>query len=370
MSESEEREDSVEDQPSDEQLHREPDAEVEETASEEDGEMAETTMDAQSEVEGGRVDTRWADETQLPVLKRALESLVFVSDRIVTHVQLARLLRAKPAQVRQILGELVDESENRGVQLVEVSGGYQYRTAPACASFVREVVSQKPVRLIRAQLETLALIAYRQPMTRPEVDDVRGIDTSSAIKVLLDRGLIKMLGRKDEAGRPMLYGTTPYFLEFFGLKSLKDLPTLKEFTDLSEDSRALFKRKTGESVDQTMPPLSDVDISEESELDWSDEDDDPPTFDGDEETTAAGAAEAADRVPAAGDGWSGEDQEVSMDEGEVVPDPESEGEAVEGESIFASDMESEEGDEIGGDKTGSEESVDVAEKDTKSDSSD
>ena len=125
----------------------------------------------------------------------------------------------------------------------------------ACAAFVREFVAQKPVRLTRAQLETLALIAYRQPITRPEIDDVRGVDSGSAMRVLLERNLIKMLGRKDEPGRPLLYGTSSYFLEFFGMRSLKDLPTLREFTDLSEESRALFKRKTGEAMEDAEAAL-------------------------------------------------------------------------------------------------------------------
>lgn len=206
---------------------------------------------------------RWSDPTRHGLLKKALESLVFVSDRIVTHVQLARIVGARPRLARSLLQEIVADTSQRGVQLVEVSGGYQYRTAPETGVFVRELVAQKPVRLSRAQLETLALVAYRQPITRPEVDEVRGVDTGSAIKVLLDRGLIKMIGRKDEAGRPLLYGTTPYFLEFFGLASLRDLPTLKEFTELSDDSRTLFKRKTGETVEQAESELARMQAADE-----------------------------------------------------------------------------------------------------------
>jgi segregation and condensation protein B len=102
----------------------------------------------------------------------------------------------------------------------------------------------------------LALIAYRQPITRPEIDDVRGVDSGSAIKVLLDRDLVKILGRKDEAGRPLLYGTAPYFLEFFSMKGMQDLPTLREFTELNDEHRELFKRKTGEIGDLSSEPSS------------------------------------------------------------------------------------------------------------------
>jgi segregation and condensation protein B len=181
-------------------------------------------------------------------LKQALESLVFVSDRIVTAAQLGRAIKGRAALVRELMAELMQDYRGRGVEIVEVGNGYQFRSAPACAPFVREFVAQKPVRLTRAQLETLALIAYRQPITRPEIDEIRGVDSGSAMRVLLERNLIKMIGRKDEPGRPLLYGSSPDFLEFFGMRSLKDLPTLREFTELNEENRALFKRKTGEEV--------------------------------------------------------------------------------------------------------------------------
>jgi segregation and condensation protein B len=181
-------------------------------------------------------------------LKQALESLVFVSDRIVTAAQLGRAIKGRAALVRELMAELMQDYHGRGVEIVEVGNGYQFRSAPACAPFVREFVAQKPVRLTRAQLETLALIAYRQPITRPEIDEIRGVDSGSAMRVLLERNLIKMIGRKDEPGRPLLYGSSPDFLEFFGMRSLKDLPTLREFTELNEENRALFKRRTGEEV--------------------------------------------------------------------------------------------------------------------------
>ena len=105
---------------------------------------------------------------------------------------------------------------------------------------MRELLQAKPVRLSRAQLETLAIVAYRQPVTRPEIDEVRGVDSGSALKVLLERELLRMLGRKDDVGRPVLYGTSSAFLEFFGLKSLRELPALREFTELSEESSAVL----------------------------------------------------------------------------------------------------------------------------------
>ena len=111
--------------------------------------------------------------------------------------------------------------------------------------------------MTRAQLETLAIVAYRQPLTRPEIDDIRGVDSGPVLKTLLDRDLIKILGKKDEPGRPLLYGTTPSFLEFFGLKALKDLPNLREFTELSDDSRRVFDREMAEAGEDTT--TADVD---------------------------------------------------------------------------------------------------------------
>jgi segregation and condensation protein B len=190
-----------------------------------------------------------------PDQKRLLESLVFVSDRAINAQQLGRMLKIKMALAKELADELITEYEGRGIELVELSGGYQFRSAPSSAHVVREHIAQPPVRLTRAQLETLALVAYRQPITRPEIDDVRGVDSGSALRVLLERGLLKMLGRKDEPGRPLLYGTTPFFLDFFGMRSLKDLPTLREFTELSDENRALFKKKTGETIEEAEAAL-------------------------------------------------------------------------------------------------------------------
>jgi segregation and condensation protein B len=200
-------------------------------------------------------------------LKRILESLIFVSDQIVSAQQLARLAKVKAAEVRELVAELSVDYEGRGIELVEVGGGFQFRSAASSAAFVRDLVAQRPTRLTRAQLETLALIAYRQPITRPEVDDVRGVDSGSAIKVLLDRELVKILGRKDEAGRPLLYGTTPFFLEFFGMNSMKDLPTLREFTELTAEHRELFQRKTGEVPDLSAEPGRTVEVDSPPDVD-------------------------------------------------------------------------------------------------------
>jgi len=185
-------------------------------------------------------------------LKGLIEALVFISDHPLPLNEIAKAAgKADRKLVRALVDELRQEYAWRGIHLEEVGGGLIFRTNPVYGPFVRDAAAKKPVRMTRAQIETLAIIAYRQPITRPEVDDVRGVDSGPVMKMLLDRGLIKILGKKDEPGRPLLYGTTANFLEFFGLRSLKDLPSLREFTELSEDSRRAFDREMAASGDET-----------------------------------------------------------------------------------------------------------------------
>jgi segregation and condensation protein B len=188
------------------------------------------------------------DEAGRRHLRGLLEALLFVAERPMKAADLAELARADLKDVRSLLEAMSEEyrEEQRGFQLDELAGGFQMRTSAAYAPFVRELTNAKPVRLSRAQVETLAIIASRQPITRPEVDDIRGVDAGAVIKLLLDRDLIRILGKKDEPGRPLLYGTTAQFLSFFGLKSLKDLPTLREFTELTDESREVVERELGE----------------------------------------------------------------------------------------------------------------------------
>lgn len=233
-------------------------------------------------------------------LKNILESLIFVSEEPVTPKKLARAARSTLAEVQPLLDELVADYQHRGVHLYYVAGGYQFRSARETADFVKTLVAPKPVRLTRAQLETLAIVAYRQPITRPEIDDVRGVDSGSSLKVLTDRGLVKILGRKDEPGRPLVYGTTPEFLEFFGLGSLKDLPTLREFSDLTDEHKALFERKTGESIDIAAAELAAAEALEQAEQELRAQEDaaraadDTPSEDDDEDVDDEGEEEDVD----------------------------------------------------------------------------
>lgn len=171
-------------------------------------------------------------------LKSVVESLIFASDKPLTPADLAKITKAEGSEIRPLLHELRNEYRSRGIHLEELAGGWQFRSSPANAPFVRELLQAKPIKLSRAQVETLAIVAYRQPVTRPEIDEIRGVDSGAALKLLLERDLLRIMGRKEEAGRPVLYGTSSGFLSFFGLKSLRDLPTLREFTELTAESEA------------------------------------------------------------------------------------------------------------------------------------
>jgi segregation and condensation protein B len=218
-------------------------------------EATETPADGDSG-EPGEPEAPDADDAATPVeaarelshdhLAGLLEALVFASDKPMKAGELARLASAPVKQVREVLALLKPKYAGRGIVLDEVAGGWLFRTAAQYAPFVRELASEKPVRLTRAQVETLAIVAYRQPITRPEIDDIRGVDSGATLKLLLERELVRILGKKDEPGRPILYGTTTGFLELFSLKSLKDLPTLKEFTELSEESRRIAETELGD----------------------------------------------------------------------------------------------------------------------------
>jgi segregation and condensation protein B len=185
-----------------------------------------------------------------------LEALVFAADRPLKLNELTKLAAATFKEVKEALAELKAHYADRGIQLEEVAGGWVFRTNAAFAPFVRDLTKQKPVKLSRAQIETLAILAYRQPITRPEIDDIRGVDSGPVLRVLLERDLVRILGKKDEPGRPLLYGTTNHFLEFFGLKSLRDLPTLKEFTELTEESRRVVENELGDTLEKVQEDLT------------------------------------------------------------------------------------------------------------------
>jgi segregation and condensation protein B len=248
-----------------------------------------------------------------------LEALLFVAEKPVPLRRLARALRRRSAEVRPVLSKLVEAYEDRGLYIVEVGGGFQFRTHPATADVVQKFLAQRPVRMSRAQMETLSIIAYRQPVTRPEVDEIRGVDTASSIKTLAERGFIKIIGRKDEPGRPLLYGTTDFFLEFFGLKALKDLPTLTEFSELTEESKDIFQRRTGEGIDlQAVAAAArqeEMDRAEEpDELDDDDLDDEPESEVSESEAPDVSVESGGDEEPEGSETSEERESEAGPDE--------------------------------------------------------
>jgi len=164
-------------------------------------------------------------------IKPILESFFFISDSPIRLDTLVEILTESNKEailegIRQIQAECEDRS--KGIELVEVAGGYQFRTKSSWAGWISRLKKVKAVKLSQAALETLAIVAYRQPIIRPAIEDIRGVDSGSVLHTLLEKGLIKMMGRKDLPGRPIVYGTTKTFLELFSLNTLSDLPSLKE----------------------------------------------------------------------------------------------------------------------------------------------
>jgi segregation and condensation protein B len=269
-------------------------------------------------VDGDELDDLDGVVVQRKHLRGLLEALVFASDQPIKPTELAKLASAQLRLVKELLEELKKEYSTRGFHLEEVAGGWVFRTSPQYAPFIRDLTKQRPVRLTRAQVETLAIIAYRQPITRPEIDDVRGVDSGPVLKVLLERDLVRILGKRDEPGRPLIYGTTNHFLEFFGLKSLRDLPTLREFTELTDESREKYEEEMGEPPGP-IPPRQPEDA--EAPAETASGDDEPSNEVRASMAVPAGAHdELADERPAEGaDDEPTEDTQLTADDAEEGP---------------------------------------------------
>jgi len=182
-----------------------------------------------SEIEG----TREIGDVEL---KSIAEALIFVADEPLSAKTIADVLKVDLAAVEKAIRELVAECDarNGGLQLREIAGGWQIATRPEHHEPVRAYLKSKPsAKLSLASLETLAVIAYKQPVTVPEILEIRGVQSPSAIKTLLDKRLIVARGRKETVGRPMMYGTSKEFLIQFGLKDLTELPSIEDFQDLA-----------------------------------------------------------------------------------------------------------------------------------------
>src|SRR5262245_27083127 len=170
-------------------------------------------------------------------LRSIVESLLFAAGEPLALSRIEKIATGyERREIVRVLGALAEEYERdeRGFRLAQVAGGWQLRTPRENAEFVRELRAERPVRLTRPSLETLAIIAYRQPVTRPEIEAIRGVDVDAVLATLLERRMIRILGRKEAPGRPILYGTTREFLEVFSLPDLEALPPLRELGELAD----------------------------------------------------------------------------------------------------------------------------------------
>ncbi|WP_202967320.1 SMC-Scp complex subunit ScpB [Nitrospira moscoviensis] len=177
-------------------------------------------------------------------LKAILEAMLFVSSEPLSLTRFAAVLgdvtKAEIERMLKSLGEDL-EQEGRGVRLVEIAGGYRLVTKQEYAPWIKRLDKAKSTaKLSRSALESLAIIAYKQPIVRSEIEEIRGVETSGVVRTLLERKLVRIVGRKEVPGRPIMYGTTKYFLEHFGLNDLSQLPPLREFKELGEAEQALL----------------------------------------------------------------------------------------------------------------------------------
>lgn len=199
------------------------------------------TAAADSAAETGNSQTEAIDAREL---KAILEAVLFVSPE---PVPLARLLsivgtvpKAEVVQALDLLSHDLDQA-GRGIQLVQVAGGYRLATKQEYGPWLKRMDKAKTAqKLSRSALESLAIIAYKQPLVRSEIEEIRGVETSGVLRTLCERKLIRIVGRKDVPGRPIMYGTTKFFLEHFGLQDLTQLPPLREFKELGESEQALL----------------------------------------------------------------------------------------------------------------------------------
>lgn len=202
-------------------------------------------------------------------LKAIIEAVIYITDEPLTAEQMAAALEQPLDRIKEILTQLVAEyaSPDRGLSVRELAGGFKLSTKPEHHESIRQFVKrlQPPLKLSLAALETLAVIAYKQPITAPEILDIRGVQGAGVLKTLLDRKLIAAAGRKNVLGKPILYKTTREFLIQFGLNSLAELPTLKEFEELGRFALAESEETAAPAAGQAEPQQPAADASAPAE---------------------------------------------------------------------------------------------------------
>ena len=197
---------------------------------------------------------------------RDLEALIFASKGPATPAYLRKgLARMTPKAIEEAVSHINHELRESGrpYEIAQVAGGYQFRTRPEFGALLQKTQPERKVRLSRPALETVAVIAYKQPITRAEIEDLRCVDCGGVLKSLLERDLIRIVGRRDTPGRPALYGTSSFFLETFGLGSLRDLPALREIEALEELQGTPLETAMADGADDAR----DLDMSEDTDDD-------------------------------------------------------------------------------------------------------
>lgn len=198
---------------------------------------------------------------------KIVEALVLASPEPLSAARIAQIApECTPALAKDLVSELNEQyaKQERAFEIWEVAGGYQVRTRAEYSGYLQKLQKQRPLRLSPASLETLSIVAYKQPATRADIEQVRGVEAGAVLKGLLDRGLVKISGHKEVPGRPMLYATTRRFLEVFGLDSLKQMPALRELEDLARE-HGLASDESSETEDLE----SDAELSATGEDDAS-----------------------------------------------------------------------------------------------------
>ena len=203
------------------------------------------------------------ERVPVPDARSALEALIFASDGPATATEIRRALpEIAPARIPDLIEDINEQLEKSGrpYRIAHVAGGYRFRTCPEYREILIASRPERKLRLSRRANETLSVVAYRQPVTRPQIEDLRGVDCGAVLRTLLDRHLIRIVGRRDAQGRPVLYGTTAHFLETFGLATIGDLPTLRDVAPPEPNAAA------GSPAVAAAPPLPGMEQGSEEGL--------------------------------------------------------------------------------------------------------
>lgn len=293
--------------------------------------QAQSTLQAQPSADQEQTQSAPAPE-EAPLLddgeaKKIIENLLFITDRPLKPSRIAEVVETVNAKrVLEIIHELAKEYEDTGrsIRILEIGGGYQMCTKPEYGRWVRRLYNEKmTTRLSNAALETLAIIAYKQPVTRAEMEMIRGVDVAAPLEKLLERGLVRVLGKRDTIGRPMVYGTTDEFLRLFGLNKISELPDLQVFA-----AKQLQEKQEDLPFDEKLPPLGEPAILalEEETQDAADAFFKRPKnmFEPEEETPAAEPAQ--EPAPAQAEAASGPQEAAQQDEPSAQAQPAANGE--------------------------------------------